>query len=61
MSKGTPSFGKRNKRLHIRCRRCGRNSFHAKHGYCAACGFGRTKKLRRYAWQNKKINKTRIV
>ncbi len=24
MSKGTPSFGKRNKKTHIRCRRCGR-------------------------------------
>ncbi len=61
MTKGTPSLGKRNKRLHIRCRRCGRNSFHSKHKKCAACGFGKTKKLRRYAWQQKKINKTRIV
>lgn len=61
MSKGTPSLGKRNKRLHIRCRRCGRNSFHVKQRYCAACGYGRTKKLRGYAWQNKRINKTRTV
>ncbi len=58
--KGTPSMGKRNKRLHIRCRRCGRNAYHIKHKYCAACGFGRSRRLRRYAWQSKKINKVRI-
>ncbi len=61
MSKGTPSMGKRNKRLHIRCRRCGRNSFHVTKKRCAACGFGDTKRLRRYSWQNKKINGTRLV
>ncbi|MFH1773609.1 MAG: 50S ribosomal protein L37e [Methanobacteriota archaeon] len=54
MSKGTASMGKRNKRLHIRCRRCGRNSYHVSNHYCASCGFGRTKKLRSYAWRNKK-------
>jgi len=26
---------------------------------CAACGFGEIAKLRRYSWQNKKINRTR--
>ncbi len=61
MSKGTPSMGKYQKRLHIRCRRCGRNSFHVKKKYCAACGFGRLRKIRRYSWQNKKINGTRLV
>jgi len=60
MVKGTASFGKRNKRLHIRCRRCGRTSYHVKHNYCAACGYGRTKKLRKYAWQSKKVNKRRV-
>jgi len=40
--KGTPSFGKRNKSLHIRCRRCGRNAYHIRKKVCAACGFGRT-------------------
>ncbi len=60
MSKGTASFGKRNKSLHIRCRRCGRKSFHKKKRYCAACGFGRSKRLRRYSWQNKKINGIRL-
>lgn len=28
MSKGTPSMGKKNKKTHIRCRRCGRNTYH---------------------------------
>ena len=27
MSKGTPSMGKKNKKTHIRCRRCGRNTY----------------------------------
>ncbi|MBI5253169.1 MAG: 50S ribosomal protein L37e [Euryarchaeota archaeon] len=59
MSKGTASMGKRNKRLHIRCRRCGKNSFHVSKRYCASCGFGRTKKLRSYAWRNKKQTRSR--
>ncbi|MEE9593921.1 MAG: 50S ribosomal protein L37e [Candidatus Hydrothermarchaeales archaeon] len=61
MSKGTSSFGKRNKRLHIRCRRCGRNSYHVKKKECASCGFGKTKKIRSYSWQNKNANKKRRV
>ncbi|ADP77178.1 LSU ribosomal protein L37E [Methanothermus fervidus DSM 2088] len=59
--KGTPSFGKRNKTLHIRCRRCGRKSYHVKKKVCAACGFGRTRKIRRYSWQNKKVNGQRLT
>lgn len=58
--KGTPSFGKRNKKTHIRCRRCGKNSYNARKGYCAACGFGRSKRIRRYSWQNKKITGYRL-
>jgi len=55
MSKGTPSFGKHNKgKTHIRCRRCGRHSFNVRKGYCVACGYGRSKRMRRYSWQNKK-------
>ncbi len=61
MGKGTPSFGKRGKGItHIRCRRCGRHAYHVRKKYCAACGFGRSKRLRRYSWQNKKINRVRI-
>lgn len=52
--KGTPSFGKRNKLNHVRCRRCGRNSYNPTKKFCASCGFGRSKRLRRYSWQNKK-------
>ncbi|MEM3801605.1 MAG: 50S ribosomal protein L37e, partial [Saccharolobus sp.] len=40
--KGTPSFGKMNKSpTHIRCRRCGRNSYNVSKHYCSACGFGK--------------------
>ncbi|HEX55427.1 MAG: 50S ribosomal protein L37e [Candidatus Altiarchaeales archaeon] len=45
MTKGTPSMGKKNKRhTHIRCRRCGRFSFHVRKDVCAYCGYGRSKK-----------------
>lgn len=51
MSKGTPSQGKRSsKKTHIRCRRCGRHSYHAQHKVCASCGFGGSRKLRKFAW-----------
>ncbi len=57
MSDGTAAMGKRGrKRVHIRCRRCGRHSFHRRKGYCAACGFGKSKRLRSYNWVNKKKN-----
>lgn len=49
--KGTPSFGKRSKhKSHIVCRRCGRRAYNIHKKYCASCGFGRTTKLRNYAW-----------
>ncbi len=53
MSKGTPSMGRRKRSIHIRCRRCGKATFHIKKGVCSSCGYGRTAKLRRYAWQGK--------
>lgn len=56
MTKGTPSMGKHGRsKTHIRCRRCGRRSYNASKKYCAACGFGRTKRIRRYSWMNKKV------
>jgi len=59
--KGTPSMGKRSKgKTHIRCRRCGRHAFNVAKGYCAACGFGRSKRIRRYSWAAKKVNRVRI-
>ncbi|OYT35401.1 MAG: 50S ribosomal protein L37e [Candidatus Aenigmarchaeota archaeon ex4484_52] len=55
---GKPSFGKKNKKTHIICRRCGRVAMHKTKRICAACGFGATAKLRKYSWQTKnKINK----
>ncbi|RLF12440.1 MAG: 50S ribosomal protein L37e [Thermoprotei archaeon] len=59
MVKGTTSFGKRGgRKTHIRCRRCGRHSFNVTKRYCAACGFGRSSRLRRYSWQTKKLNRS---
>ncbi len=54
MSKGTPSMGKRNKRTHIKCRRCGKVSYHRSRRYCASCGFGKSKRMKNYRWKNKK-------
>jgi len=60
--KGTTSFGKRGKgKTHIRCRRCGRHSYNIRKHYCAACGFGRSSKMRKFKWANKKVNRVRIV
>ncbi|HEX59780.1 MAG TPA: 50S ribosomal protein L37e [Methanomicrobia archaeon] len=59
MSKGTPSMGKRQKKTHGICRRCGRRSFHISKRRCAACGFGRSRRLRRYNWVVKQIAKAK--
>ncbi len=54
-------MGKRSKgKTHIRCRRCGRHAYNVAKGYCAACGFGRSSKIRRYSWSSKKVNRVRI-
>ncbi|MDK2987044.1 50S ribosomal protein L37e [Methanothermococcus thermolithotrophicus] len=61
MSKGTPSQGKHNKGSnHIICRRCGRRSYHVRKKVCAACGFGASKRMKRFAWQWKKVNGQRL-
>lgn len=44
MSKGTPSFGKKNKRNHLLCPRCGNMSFHKQKRACASCAFPEAKK-----------------
>ncbi|MEC8869085.1 MAG: 50S ribosomal protein L37e, partial [Candidatus Thermoplasmatota archaeon] len=49
-SKGTASFGKRQKKTHILCRRCGRHAYHVRKKRCAACGFGDSARLRNYSW-----------
>ncbi len=56
MTKGTPSMGKRSRgKTHIRCRRCGRHSYNVRKKYCASCGFGRSKRLRKYKWEKKRV------
>ncbi len=56
MTKGTPSKGRHSRgKSHIRCRRCGNPSFHVKRSICASCGFGRSKTIRDYKWNNKKV------
>lgn len=58
MTKGTPSMGKRSgKKTHIYCRRCGKHTYHKRKKVCSSCGFGKTAKLRRYAWQTKRAKK----
>ncbi|MBU7013475.1 MAG: 50S ribosomal protein L37e [Theionarchaea archaeon] len=53
MGKGTPSFGKKNKRTHVRCRRCGNHSYHIRKRRCSSCGFGRSRKIRGYVWSKR--------
>jgi large subunit ribosomal protein L37e len=54
MAKGTPSMGRKSGKVtHGICRRCGQRTFHLRHKKCSSCGFGDTKKLRSYKWQNK--------
>jgi len=54
MGSGTATMGQRNKKeTHIKCRRCGRKSFNRKKGYCAACGFGKSSRMRKYSWSRK--------
>jgi large subunit ribosomal protein L37e len=60
MSKGTASMGKKAKGVsHMRCRRCGKHSFHKKTQICSHCGFGATAKLRNYEFFPKKVNRVR--
>ncbi len=51
MTKGTPSFGKRQKKTHIVCRRCGKRAYHIRHKVCSACGFGRSARIKKFSWQ----------
>ncbi|WP_292467593.1 50S ribosomal protein L37e [Methanolobus sp.] len=53
MSKGTPSMGKRQKRTHLKCRRCGSVSLNIHTKQCTSCGFGKTTRMRSYKWQAK--------
>ncbi|RLF62417.1 MAG: 50S ribosomal protein L37e [Thermoplasmata archaeon] len=49
MGKGTPSKSG-GKKTHIVCRRCGRYSYHIRKKRCSYCGFGESKRMRKYSW-----------
>lgn len=51
--KGTASHGKKGKKTQIHCRRCGKNTYHARKKKCASCGFGKSARMRSYNWQKK--------
>ena len=47
-------MGKHNRAAtHGICRRCGEHSYFKQKGECAHCGFGKTKRIRKYAWHVK--------
>lgn len=52
-------MGKKNRISHIRCRRCGRVAYKTNTQQCAACGYGKTATLRKYAWQTHSLNRQR--
>jgi large subunit ribosomal protein L37e len=60
MTKGTPSMGRKHKITHIRCRRCGRVAYRIDKKYCAACGYGRSAKIRKYAWRTHDLHRNRV-
>ena len=45
------ALGKRNKIVHIRCRRCGHHSYHIRKKVCSHCGFGRSSKIKKENWR----------
>jgi len=53
VTKGTPSFGRHNKKTHSACRRCGKHAYNIRKGKCAHCGYP-TARRRKYGWQWKK-------
>ncbi|MBI2232982.1 MAG: 50S ribosomal protein L37e [Candidatus Aenigmarchaeota archaeon] len=58
MSKGTPSFGRHQRITHIRCRRCGRHSYHIQKKQCSACAYPRPK-MRKESWKWKPVNRAK--
>eukprot|EP00013_Stygamoeba_regulata_P021680 CAMPEP_0177650374 /NCGR_PEP_ID=MMETSP0447-20121125/11907_1 /TAXON_ID=0 /ORGANISM="Stygamoeba regulata, Strain BSH-02190019" /LENGTH=90 /DNA_ID=CAMNT_0019153237 /DNA_START=73 /DNA_END=345 /DNA_ORIENTATION=- len=56
MTKGTCSFGKKNNKTHIVCRRCGKRSYHVQKSTCASCGYPAAK-LRKYNWSEKALRR----
>lgn len=56
MVKGTASQGRHQRIAHIKCKRCGRHSYHIQHQKCSACGYPRAK-IRNEAWRWKTVNR----
>jgi len=55
MSKGTPSKGKHSSgKVHIPCRRCGKNAYHIRKKKCSSCGYGASSKTTKRNWNKKK-------
>ncbi|CAJ1392245.1 unnamed protein product [Effrenium voratum] len=52
MGDGTPAMGKRHKKTHSLCPRCGKRSYHQQNKKCAACGYPAAK-TRSYEWSKK--------
>ncbi|MBS3065243.1 MAG: 50S ribosomal protein L37e [DPANN group archaeon] len=62
MTKGNVSKGRRSgDRNHIRCRRCGRSSYHKQHGKCSSCGYPEST-MRGYNWSRKtRLGKRKLM
>ena len=55
MVKGTASMGRKSgKKNFIRCRRCGKPTYHIRKKKCSSCGFGKSKRMRHYNFLKKK-------
>ncbi|MHA1865485.1 MAG: 50S ribosomal protein L37e [Candidatus Heimdallarchaeaceae archaeon] len=55
MGDGTASMGKKSgKKNFIKCRRCGKGSYHIRKKVCSSCGFGNSAKLRNYNWKKER-------
>mmetsp|Transcript_48146 Transcript_48146/g.112595 ORF Transcript_48146/g.112595 Transcript_48146/m.112595 type:complete len:165 (+) Transcript_48146:66-560(+) len=50
---GTPAMGKRHKKTHMLCPRCGKRSFHVQKKRCAACAYPEQKMRGGYRWSIK--------
>ncbi|MCW3992778.1 MAG: 50S ribosomal protein L37e [Candidatus Bathyarchaeota archaeon] len=51
----------RGKRVHIRCRRCGRRAYHIRKKRCAACGYGESSRLSGPSWGRKDLNRSKRI
>ena len=49
---GTPAMGKRHKKSHGLCIRCGKRSYHLQKKKCASCGYP-SSTMRKYNWSKK--------